>query len=236
MLPSLIYERDREQPETGQLAPQAAPNETRATPDISEKVSPHELRESPSVHGLNDPDLVQALAAGNEDALAEIYHRYHRLAFVIALGVLHDPGSAEDVVQDAFFKLWNRATQFAVGRGSLRTWLVAAVRNSAIDRLRGRAAREREECELKPWLKSTGPTSDPWREVSVSAERAAVREALDSLPLEQRLTVELAYFGSYTQPEIAGMMGVALGTIKGRTRLGLQKLSSYLQRRGLVEV
>lgn len=235
-MPCPVEKRGREQPNTYRLGPPAAPTQTRVTRDVSEKRLDDELRQSPSVHGLTDPELARALAAGNEDALAELYDRYRTLAFAIALRILRDPGSAEDVVQDAFLKLWNNATHFAASRGSLRTWLIAAVRNRAIDRLRGRAAHEREECELKPGLKSTGPASDPWREVSVSVDRTAVREALDSLPLEQRLVVELAYFGSYTQLEIAGMMGVALGTVKGRTRLGLQKLSSYLKGSALVDV
>lgn len=201
--------------------------------NASERRSEHQSRGSRSVHEFNDADLASALAEGNEDALAELYGRYRRLAYVIALRIVHDPGTAEDVVQDAFLKLWNNAMQFAADRGSLRTWLITTVRNSAIDRLRGRAAHERAECELKPGLKARGATLDSSREVSVLVERTHVREALDSLPLEQRLVVELAYFGNYTQPEIAGMMGVPLGTVKGRTRLGLKKLSGLLDSRNL---
>jgi len=111
--------------------------------------------------------------------------------------------------------------------------LLLRLGEGAIDRLRGRAAHARDECELKPGLKAKGATFDSSREVSVSVERTHVRVALDSLPLEQRLVVELAYFGSYTQPEIAGMMGVPLGTVKGRTRLGLKKLSCLLDSRNL---
>jgi RNA polymerase sigma-70 factor, ECF subfamily len=218
------------------LAPTNARRQKRFRTHVSEPRLEHELRGSLRVRGLDDPDLAGALAAGDEDALAELYDRYRGLAYAVALRILRDPGSSEDVVQDAFLKLWNNATHFAASRGSLRTWLITAVRNRAIDRMRGRLAHERRECELKPELKATESTSDPWSEVSVSAERTAVREALDSLPLEQRLAVELAYFGSYTQPEIAGMMGVALGTVKGRMRLGLRKLSSNLQGRGLGDV
>jgi RNA polymerase sigma-70 factor, ECF subfamily len=173
--------------------------------------------------------LAGALAAHNEEALAELYNRYWGLAYATAMRIVGDPASAEDVVQDAFLKLWNNAAHFVASRGSLRTWLITAVRNRAIDCLRGRSAHEREECELKPGLKATEATSDPWRWVSVSVERTAVREALNSLPFQQRLAVELNYFGSYSQPEIANMMGVPLGTVKGRVRLGLQKLSTALK-------
>jgi RNA polymerase sigma-70 factor, ECF subfamily len=197
--------------------------------NVPEQRSEHPIHLIPGVHGLGDPDLAGAIAEGNEEALAELYDRYRGLAYSTALRVLRDPGRAEDVVQDAFLKLWTNAKYFAAGRGSLRSWLVTTVRNCAIDRLRWRAAHQRAECELKPGLPATEPATDPWRRVSVSVERTAVREALDTLPLEQRLAVELAYFGSYTQPEIAGMMGVKLGTVKGRMRLGLQKLSSRLK-------
>lgn len=149
--------------------------------------------------------------------------------------ILGDSASAEDVVQDAFLKLWNNATNFAVGRGSLRVWLTTAVRNRAIDRLRGRAGRAREEYALTPQLKATDPTSDPLSGVTLSVEQSVVREALDTLPSQQRLVIELAYFGSYTQPEIASMMGVALGTVKGRIRLGLQKLGLLLRGSGVLD-
>jgi len=189
-----------------------------------------------SVRELSDPDLAAYLAAGNRDALAELYDRYGRLAYSVAMRVLGDPGRAEDVVQDAFLKLWKNAAQFDVERGSLRTWLITAVRNRSIDTLRGRGAHERQERELKPELLATGPTSDPWRDVSLSLERTAIREALNSLPAEQRQVVELAYFGGYSHGEIADIAGVPLSTVKGRMRLALEKLSSYLKGRGLVDV
>lgn len=189
-----------------------------------------------SVRGLSDPDLAVRLAAGSQEALAELYDRYGRLAYSVAMRVLGDPGRAEDVVQDAFLKLWKNAAQFDVERGSLRTWLITAVRNRSIDTLRGRGAHERQERELKPELLATGPTSDPWRDVSLSLERTAIREALNSLPAEQRQVVELAYFGGYSHGEIADIAGVPLSTVKGRMRLALEKLSSYLKGRGLVDV
>lgn len=185
---------------------------------------------------MSDTDLGAELVAGNQDALAELYDRYGRLAYAVALRILGDPGRAEDVVQDAFLKLWNNANQFDIERGSLRTWLITAVRNRSIDTMRGRGAHERQERELKPELRATGPTSDPWREVSLSLERAAVREAMDSLPREQRQAVELAYFGGFSQREIADMTAVPLSTVKGRMRIALEKLSSYLTGRGLIDV
>lgn len=217
------------QANTDRLTGSDAPSQTRAKRHFSERRLEHNLRGACSVQGLNDPDLAGALAERNEEALAELYNRYWGLAYATAIRIVRDPASAEDVVQDAFLKVWNNATHFAASRGSLRSWLIIAVRNRAIDCLRGRSAHDRQECELKPGLKATEPTSDPWRWVSVSVQRKAVREALDSLPFQQRLALELNYFGSYTQPEIASMMGVPLGTVKGRVRLGLQKLSTSLK-------
>ncbi len=163
----------------------------------------------------------------------ELYDRYAGLAYAVALRILGDPGRAEDVVQEAFLKIWTNAAGFDPKRGSLRTWLITAVRNRAIDYLRGRGAHERQELELPAELAGSGARSDPWREVSLSLERMAVREAVGSLPAEQRQAVQMAYFGGYSQAEIADMTNVPLSTVKGRMRLALEKLSSYLTGRGL---
>jgi RNA polymerase sigma-70 factor (ECF subfamily) len=192
--------------------------------------------ESDAAEGLADPDIVAQLAAGSQEALAELYDRYGRLAYSVAVRVLGDPGRAEDAVQEAFLNIWNHAASFDGRRGSLRTWLLTSVRNRSIDYLRGRSGHERQELELRPALAEVGLRSDPWREVSLSLERSAVRDAMGSLPVEQRQAVELAYFAGYSHREIAEMTNVPLGTVKGRIRLALEKLSSYLQGRGLVDV
>lgn len=188
-----------------------------------------------AAEGLADPDLVAQLAAGSQDALAELYDRYGGLAYSVALRVLGDRGRAEDAVQEVFLKIWNRASSFDASRGSLRTWLLASVRNRSIDYLRGRGAHERQELELQPAFAEAAQRSDPWREVSLSLERSAVREAMSNLPAEQRQAVELAYFAGYSHQEIADMTRVPLSTVKGRMRLALEKLSSYLQGKGLVD-
>ena len=132
--------------------------------------------------------------------------------------------------------VWNRAASFDGERGSLRAWLLTSVRNRCIDYLRGRGAHERQEHQLQPEAAYAMSQSDPWREVALSLERGAVRDAVASLPTEQRQVVELAYFGGYTHVEIAEMTRVPLGTVKGRMRLGLEKMSSFLRGRGLVDV
>lgn len=150
--------------------------------------------------------------------------------------VLGDPARAEDAVQDAFMNIWHRASSFDPDRGSLRAWLLTSVRNRSIDYLRGRGAHERREDDLPPEMAGAQAQSDPWREVALSLERTAVREAMASLPTEQRQVIEMAFFGGYSHSEIADRTQVPLGTVKGRMRLGLEKMSSYLRGRGLVDV
>lgn len=185
---------------------------------------------------LSDAQLATGLAAGQVEAIRALHQRYGTLAYSLAVRILGDPGRAEDVVQDAFMRIWTYASSFDPDRGSLRSWLLTTTRNRAIDYLRGRPGRERHELELSPDIPARGTGSDPWRDVSESLERQAVRQALGSLPPDQRQVVELAYFGGYTQTEIAEIVHVPLGTVKGRTRLALEKLSSYLQGRGLIDV
>jgi RNA polymerase sigma-70 factor (ECF subfamily) len=182
----------------------------------------------------SDGELAEALAAGQVDALAELYDRYGGLAYSVALRILDDPGWAEDVVQDAFLKLWHGAGRFDSRRGSLRTWVITTVRNRSIDYLRGRSAHERQEREIPADTAATGAGSDPWSDVSASIEREVVKDALASLPAEQRQAVELSYFGGYSHREISEMVGVPLSTVKSRMRLALEKLHSYLQGRGFL--
>jgi RNA polymerase sigma-70 factor (ECF subfamily) len=185
---------------------------------------------------LSDLELVVGLVARDVEAVRTLYQRYGGLAYSLAVRILGDPGRAEDVVQDAFMRVWTYSDSFDATRGSLRTWLLTTVRNRAIDYLRGRPGRDRQELELSVELPAHGTGSDPWRDVAESLEREALRHALRSLPPDQRQVVELAYYGGYTQREIAEIVQVPLGTIKGRTRLALEKLSSYLQGRGLIDV
>ena len=163
-----------------------------------------------------------------------MYDRYYDVAYGVAVRVLHDPSLAEDVVQECFLKLWRNSGRFDARRGSLRSWVLRAVRNQSIDYLRGRRAYERRELEISADSPAQGHGSDPWREVAALVDRATLQQALASLPEEQREAVELAYFEGYRHPEIARLQGVPLSTVKGRVRLGIRKLHLYMQERGLV--
>ncbi len=182
--------------------------------------------------GASDDELLAAVGRRDETAVAALYDRYGRLAFSVAYRILGDQGAAEDVVQEAFLSVWRRAASFQPGRGSVRTWLLSIVHHRAIDRLRGTAGRARRDTALEE-VDRVAALDDPWRDVELTLQRDVLKKGLATLPEEQRRTIELAYFGGYTQTEIAGAMGVPVGTVKGRMRIGLQKLRALLSGGGV---
>lgn len=161
-----------------------------------------------------------------------LYERYGGLAYAIALRVLSDGAAAEDVVQEAFLAVWRRGNTYEPGRGTLRTWLCSIVHHRALDRLRGTRGRARLDLPLEE-APLRDQVSDTWDDVAASLERDAIRRALDSLPPEQRQTIELAYYGGYSQSEISELTHTPLGTVKGRTRMALRKLRDALEGQGL---
>ncbi len=191
------------------------------------------LRNGVSVQGGDgDEALLAAIGRGDEGAIAALYDRYGGLAYGLAYRILSERGAAEDVVQDAFLSVWRRAASFQPGRGSVRTWLLSIVHHRAIDRLRGTSGRTRRDAPLDD-LNRIVQVNDLWREVEVGVQRDVLRRGLSSLPEAQRRTIELAYFGDHTQQEIAAMMEVPVGTVKGRMRIGLHKLRDLLVGTGI---
>ena len=174
--------------------------------------------------------ILDLLAQGSPEAIEFLYDRYGRIAFTVALRVLSDHAAAEDIVQEAFLSIWRRAMTYRPERGSLRNWICTIVRNRAIDRLRGESGRSRYELPFdeKP---EEPDLSDTWTQVAAELGRQQIRAALEQLPLEQRQTIELAYWSGLSQREIADNMRVPLGTVKGRARLALSKLRDVLQER-----
>jgi len=176
---------------------------------------------------LTDDDIVRSISAHSPEGIEALYDRYGGLAHTVALRILGDRGAAEDVVQEAFLSVWRRGSTYQQGRGSLRSWICTIVRNRAIDRLRG----DRHRTRLDTWMEgqSIEPAiSDPWAAVALELSGEEVRKALADLPAEQRQTIELAYYGGYSQSEIATAMEVPLGTVKGRVRIALDKLRTSL--------
>jgi RNA polymerase sigma-70 factor (ECF subfamily) len=174
-----------------------------------------------------DEELIAALAVQDGTALAELYGRYGRLSFSLAVRIVGSPESAEEIVQEAFLSLWRGAVTYQAGRGTVRTWLLSITHHRAIDAVRRRASRV-QTAPLDDRAQFVG-AQDVWLDVSRSLTRDEVRTALARLPDEQRESIELAYFGGLTYPEIAQRLNVPLGTVKSRLRLGLQKLRSLLE-------
>jgi RNA polymerase sigma factor (sigma-70 family) len=167
-----------------------------------------------------DRAVLGRVVAGELNALEELYDRYRIMAYSIALRITADAPLAEDVVQDAFLGVWRNAARYAEARGSVKTWLLSIVHHRAVDAIRRRrpAAELPDRDEVPP----SGLTlPDVWQEVSAGLDRDAVRAALADLSDVQRETIEMAYFGGFTQQEIAGRTGTPLGTVKSRMRLGL---------------
>ena len=167
-----------------------------------------------------DRDVLVRVAAGQLDALEELYDRYRTMAYSIALRITADSAAAEDVVQDAFLGAWRNAARYVEGRGSVKTWLLSIVHHRAVD-----AVRRRRPTTALPGPDSTPPATltlpDVWAEVAGRLDQAEVQAALGSISDVQREALELAYFGGLTQQEIAARTGTPLGTVKSRMRLGL---------------
>jgi RNA polymerase sigma-70 factor (ECF subfamily) len=178
-----------------------------------------------------DEDLMGLVEVGDPEAFAALYDRHGRMAYSLAYRMVGEKQEAEDVVQEAFIKVWRSAGGYRAGRGSVRTWILAIVRNSGLDHIRSRASRAR----MQDNVEASAPESEPseaFAEAWRNSQQGRVREALKALPQEQLKILELAYFSGYTHVEIAERLELPLGTVKGRMRLGLQKLRDFFQARG----
>jgi RNA polymerase sigma-70 factor (ECF subfamily) len=176
-----------------------------------------------------DEELARGLAEGSSSALAGLYDRWGGRAYSLARRVCADAGLAEDVVQEAFLAVWRDPGRFDPQRGSFGTWLLTLVHHKAVDAVRREsAARRREErAEDGPGAAAAaGAGVDQAALDAVAAGR--VRDALGQLSGQQREALALAYYGGYTQREVAAMTGVALGTVKSRMFNGLQRLRDLL--------
>ncbi|MBI5287388.1 MAG: sigma-70 family RNA polymerase sigma factor [Chloroflexi bacterium] len=185
---------------------------------------------------LRDDELMDRLERRDLGAFEALYDRYGDLVYSVALRVVGDTYVAEDVAQDVFLRVWRRPEQFDLNRGKFVTWLMSVTRNRSIDERRSRGRRLRHEVlpsgdEEEDVLPSGNDRDDPALATVLSDERAAVRRAMEVLPQEQKLAIELAYFSGLTQQEIANKLGQPLGTVKTRIRLGMQKMRGALQER-----
>jgi RNA polymerase sigma-70 factor (ECF subfamily) len=175
----------------------------------------------------SDMELASAIQSRDPDALAELFDRYGSLCFGLAFRIVKDRQAAEEVVQEAYLNVWRKADSYDFGRGALRTWLLTVVRNRGLDRLRSNRLRVDQQVPLEDAENSLGGP-DVWLEVAEKLDREAITAALAELPEEQRVAIELAFFSGLTHPELAERLGIPLGTVKGRLRLGLLKLRGLL--------
>jgi RNA polymerase sigma-70 factor, ECF subfamily len=181
-----------------------------------------------------DARLMQRIAQRDHQALGELYDRFSGPLFATALRILRDSSEAQDVVHDAFVTLWEKAEAFDTARGSAFSWAVTLVRNRSIDLVRMR--RRRAELLAKSVPDDLGyiedaATSRGGETAAVHDEARAIRAAVGTLPLEQKRALELAFFGGFTQEEIAQKLAEPIGTVKARIRRGLLKLRESLARR-----
>lgn len=184
---------------------------------------------SDDLRRLGDDDLMALVRGGDSAAFEVVYERHSTVAFSLAHRMCGGRPAAEDVVQEAFLSAWRRAASFDATRGSLRTWLLGIVHHRAIDVLRrsGGDARRRADQPVEDF--EIAARVDVSGEVAEREQAGVVRDALVALPAEQSKVIELAYFGGFTHIEIADMLGLPVGTVKGRMRLGLAKLRSAFE-------
>jgi RNA polymerase sigma-70 factor (ECF subfamily) len=177
---------------------------------------------------LADEDLMQLVREGDAAAFEMVYDRHSAAAFSLAYRMMGRRGLAEDVVQDAFLSLWRSGARYDATRGSVRTWVLGIVHHRAIDALRRSMVHDRRRASDEGIEERFEAVDRTDAQVAHRQEAAEVREAIAGLPAEQRKAIELAYFGGFTHAEISQMLDMPLGTVKGRIRLGLEKLRTQL--------
>jgi RNA polymerase sigma-70 factor (ECF subfamily) len=182
---------------------------------------------STGLRDLDDQSLLDRIVRGDERALAELYERFAPRAFGVARRVLRDAAEAEELVQDVFVEVWRSATRYDPRRAAPERWILTMTRTRAIDRLRQQGARARLRDNLLVQPKGEG-ARPPDAQVALAHEAKRLREALATLPPEQRLVLEQAYDAGLSQSEIAEATGTPLGTVKTRMRIAMIKLADLL--------
>jgi RNA polymerase sigma-70 factor (ECF subfamily) len=179
---------------------------------------------------LNDDTLIRLIVRADADALSELYDRYNRLVFSLAVATVGDRATAEEIVLDVFTRVWEKAATYRGEQARVSSWLSSITRYRAIDELRRRGARPQlESLDLADVAARTlRRANGPETAIELRLQRQRVRAALTELPEEQKQVLVLAYFQGYTHREIAEALDQPLGTVKTRIRLGMQKLRAML--------
>ena len=171
----------------------------------------------------DDSGLLAAVAGGDHEALGELYDRFGRVAYGLAIRVLRDHGLAEDAVADAFLSVWRSAGRFDARRGSAKNWILTLVHRRAVDLVQRSERQHRvEEAVVERSEASAADTAE------LNDERARVQKALAALPAKQRAALELSYYAGYTQAQIALELDLPVGTVKSQVFNGLKRLAQLL--------
>jgi RNA polymerase sigma-70 factor (ECF subfamily) len=183
---------------------------------------------SDHLRALADEDLMQYVRKADPVAFEILYERHSNVAFSLAYRMVGTRAQAEDVVQEAFLSIWRSGARYERTRGSVRTWVLGIVHNRAIDSLRRATVHDKRRASDEGIAEriESGDRTDV--EVARREEAGTVRTAMDTLPAEQSQVIELAYFGGFSHSEIAEMLETPIGTVKGRMRLGLEKMRGAL--------
>jgi RNA polymerase sigma-70 factor (ECF subfamily) len=181
-----------------------------------------------SLTQLADEDLMQLMRRGEAAAFEAVYERHATAAFSLAYRMTGTRNVAEDVVQEAFLSLWRSGARYDRARGSVRTWVLGIVHNRAIDALRRNLVHDKRRASDEGLEDRFEATERTEVEALRRDEARELREALLTLPPEQSRVIELSYFGGFTHTEIATMLDAPIGTVKGRMRLGLEKMRTQL--------
>jgi RNA polymerase sigma-70 factor (ECF subfamily) len=184
---------------------------------------------------LADEELMSLVRAGESRAFEVLYERHSAAAFSLAYRMCGTRAAAEDVTQEAFLAAWRSGARYDRARGSVRTWLLGIVHNRAIDLLRRGAVHDRRRAADESAAERLPAPERTDVEAARREDARAIRDLIDGLPDEQGRVIELAYFGGFTHREIAEMLDAPIGTVKGRMRLGLEKLRAGLEGMGLGE-
>lgn len=183
---------------------------------------------STDFRGLADEELMELVGGGEVQAFEVIFDRHSAAAFSLAYRMCGRRSAAEDIVQDAFLSLWRSTGGYDPGRGSVRSWVLSVVHNRAIDAFRRQGSRDSRDVHDEGIAERLPAPDATDVEVERLDDARQVRAALDELPLDQRQVIELAYFGGFTHAQIAEMLDLPPGTVKGRMRLGLTKMRYVL--------
>jgi RNA polymerase sigma-70 factor (ECF subfamily) len=174
------------------------------------------------------PDLIAKTARGDQEAFSRLYDQSSPQIYGLILRMINDPQVAEEVTMDVYAQVWKQAQSYDVNRGTPMGWLVAIARTRAIDQLRSGKLKRTSMTGMEDIARVASDRATPEEQSSARQRAEIVREALASLPFEQRQSLILAYFDGYSQSEISVKLGLPLGTIKTRIRLGMMKLRDVL--------